>query len=195
MVVWSKLVHFSIRLSHQGPCLQQPCWLLHPITGYCGKFRKLLSGCVYSSNLFATPGKQRPSSLLCVSLSSNECPQRAHSRSRKLAVCLAITWVAHEVEPSLVGATPSVACALRRHFISSMARWLTNREACCVQDGTLYSGSRKESSQTKTGSATTEGGAGQIYRALDLRRPADPAEAPPIRWLDVHDRGCVTGNQ
>ena len=28
-----------------------------------------------------------------------------------------------------------------------------------------------------------------------LRRPADPAEAPPTRWLDVHDRDRVAGNQ
>ena len=33
-------------------------------------------------------------------------------------------------------------------------------------------GSRMESSRTKAGSAATEGGAGQIYRAVDLRRPA-----------------------
>ena len=68
---------------------------------------------------------------------------------QKLAVCHAIAWVAHEVEPSLVSATPSVACALRRHFISSMARWLARRKASCVQDGTLYSGARKKNSHKR----------------------------------------------
>ena len=39
-----------------------------------------------------------------------------------------------------------------------------------MRDGTLYSGSRKESTRTKAGSATTEGGAGEIYRAEHLQR-------------------------
>ena len=118
-----------------------------------GNFRKLPSGRIDSSNLFATPGKQRPSSPLCVSLWSNEFPQRAYSRSKKLAVCLAIAWIARQVEPSLLSATPSAAWTLRRHFISSLARWrrLTRREASCVRDGTLKNRfeKRKQSNESR----------------------------------------------
>ena len=48
-----------------------------------------------------------------------------------------------------MSATPTVACALRRHFIFFVARScrLARREASCGCDGTLHSGWRKESSQ------------------------------------------------
>ena len=66
----------------------------------------------------------------------------------------------HEVDPSLVNATPPVACALGRHFIfsSSLPRWcrLARRGANCVRGGTLYYGFRKESSRTEAGTGTTE---------------------------------------
>ena len=80
----------------------------------------------------------------------------------------------HEVDASLVSATPPAACALRRHVTSFLARWcrLARREASCVQDGTLQFGSRKESTQAKARSATLQGGAGQICRAVDLGRSA-----------------------
>ena len=84
----------------------------------------------------------------------------------------------HKVDPSLVNATPPAACALGRHFIFSLPRWcrLARREANCVRDGTLYYGSRKESSRTKTGSATTEfrrrSYCWRSYCAVDLQRPA-----------------------
>ena len=61
-----------------------------------------------------------------------------------------------------------------------------------MSDGTLFSGSRKESSRTNAGSATTEGGARQIYCAEELRTSA---EAPPTRRSDVRDRSRVAGNQ
>ena len=144
------------------------------------------------------PRKQRPSSQLCVSLWSDEFLER-RSTARPFSIqrvsCVRRKWLGRtprEVDPSLVSATPSTACALRRHLISFLARRcrLTRREASCVWDGTLYSSSIKESSRMKARSATTEGRAGQIYRAVDLQRPA---EAPLTHWSDV--RGHMAGNQ
>ena len=60
----------------------------------------------------------------------------------------------------------------------------------------LFSGSRKESSRTKAWSTTTEGGARQIYRAVELRKPGrkhHPHSHTERR--DVRNRGRVASNQ
>ena len=103
---------------------------------------------------------------------------------QKLAVCHAIAWGAHEVEPSLASATPSVACALRRYFISSMARWLTRRRLAAYRTELVLRCEKGKQSQTKTGSATTEGGAGQIYRKHHPR--ADWTFTIAIAWLVIN---------
>ena len=184
MVVWWKLVHFSIRLPYKGPCQQQPCWLLQNSIGYGGEFRKLLPGCVYNSNIFAPPGKQQPSSPLCVSLWSNEFPQRAHSRFRNLLCAtqslgshtkLNHRWLApHHLLPALSGDTS---------FPPWHVGWRGERLAAYRTEPCTPVRERK--------AVTNENRISDDRR----RRWTDLPEAPPTRWLDVHDRGRVAGNQ
>ena len=131
-------------------------------------FGNFSRGSFNSSNLSLHPGKQRLSCPLCVSLWSDEFLERRSTApildpESELCASQTIGLHMHEVHPSWVSATPPVPCALR-HFTSSLARWcwLAKRVACRVQDGTLFSSSRKKSTRTIAGSATTKGRAGQI---------------------------------
>ena len=153
MGVWSWLSFPSVCLIAELACSNHVgCF----IASYGGIFWKLLPGGRRQLKSLH-PRNLNSGQVLCCTFPfeatsfSNAAPQRAHSRSRKWAVCVRNDWAAHEVEPSLMCATPTIACALRKRFISSLARWcrLAKREASCMRDGTLYSGSRKESSRTK----------------------------------------------
>ena len=169
------MVYFSIRLPHHGACLQQPCCCF--IAGYGGNFRKFLPSDRRQLKSFSLhPRKQRPSSPLCISLSKRWVSGRPLHDTPFLdlesELCASQTIGSH---PKLTHRWwaphhATIACTLRRHFISYLTRWcwLARRQASCMRDGTLYSGSRKESTRTKAESATTEGGAGQIYCAVHL---------------------------
>ena len=59
-----------------------------------------------------------------------------------------------------------------------------------MSDGTLFSGSRKERSRTKPRSATTEGGARQIYRAAEAANARGSTTHALIGRPRSQPRGC-----
>ena len=199
MVVWSWLTFPSICLITQLACSNHVgCFIAVTVV----TFRNSSRGPVDSSNLFVPP-RETAAKFSDVHLPLKQRVSRtllhsALSRSIKWALCVANDWVAHELcscwsWPSLVSATPTVACTLRRHFISSLARScrLARREASCVCDGTLYSVWRKESSRTKAGSAPTEGSFGQWPCRRSMTASGSTTHAligrfwSPAAWLVV----------
>ena len=163
------------------------------ITGYGGKFRKLLPGPGARRQLKSfryTRETAAKFSAVRLPLKQRISTARSFSIQKVSCVC---------VPRNRLGRTQSWTIVVKRHtisrlrsqetlhFLRSLARWrrLIRREASCVQDGTLYSSSRRESSRTKAGTATTEDGAGCLDRSTTtlLRRRAEaPSRHPRAAW-------------
>ena len=131
-------------MPHHVSCLQQPCCCF--IAGYGGNFRKFLSWDRRQLKSFSLhPRKQRPSSPLCISilkrwvsgrplhdtpildLESELCASQTIGSHPKLTHHW---WAPHHA---------TVACTLRRHFISYLTRWcwLARRQASCMRGRNL----------------------------------------------------------